>query len=66
MKILLGTNNAHKAREIQDMLPEHEILRPMDIGLELEVEENGKTFEEKLLRKTLRSRPGLLRKLPAW
>jgi len=46
MKILIGTNNAHKAQEIRDMLPEHEIVRPKDIGLELEVEENGKTFEE--------------------
>ena len=53
MKILLGTNNAHKAQEIRDMLPDHEIVRPMDIGLELDVEENGKTFEENAKIKAL-------------
>lgn len=46
MKILIGTNNAHKAQEIRDMLPEHEIVRPKDIGLDIEVDENGTTFEE--------------------
>lgn len=28
------------------MLPEHEIVRPKDIGLDIEVDENGTTFEE--------------------
>ena len=51
MKILIGTNNAHKAQEIQDMLPEHEILRPKDIGLELDVDENGTSFEENAMIK---------------
>ena len=51
MKILIGTNNAHKAQEIRDMLPEHEIVRPKDIGLELDVDENGTTFEENALIK---------------
>ncbi|MBQ6502821.1 MAG: RdgB/HAM1 family non-canonical purine NTP pyrophosphatase [Flexilinea sp.] len=51
MKILIGTNNAHKAQEIRDMLPEHEIVRPKDIGLDLDVDENGKTFEENALIK---------------
>ena len=46
MKILIGTNNAHKVQEIRDMLPEYEIVRPKDIGLELDVEENGTSFEE--------------------
>lgn len=46
MKILIGTNNAHKAQEIRDMLPGIEIVRPADIGLELDVEENGRNFEE--------------------
>ena len=51
MKILIGTNNAHKAQEIQDMLPDFEIVRPKDIGLELDVEENGTTFEENAMIK---------------
>ena len=46
MKILIGTNNTHKAQEIRDMLPEFEIVRPKDIGLDLDVDENGTTFEE--------------------
>ena len=46
MKILIGTNNAHKAQEIRDMLPGIEIVRPKDIGLDLDVDENGKSFEE--------------------
>ncbi len=51
MKILIGTNNAHKAQEIRDMLPEFEIVRPKDIGLDLDVDENGKTFEENAMIK---------------
>ena len=51
MKILIGTNNAHKAQEIRDMLPDLEIVRPKDIGLDLEVDENGTTFEENALIK---------------
>ena len=51
MKILIGTNNAHKAQEIRDMLPDFEILRPKDIGLDLDVDENGSTFEENAMIK---------------
>ena len=51
MKLLIGTNNAHKAKEIRDMLPEFEILRPKDIGLDMDVEETGNSFEENALIK---------------
>ena len=51
MKILIGTNNAHKAQEIRDMLPGIEIVRPKDIGLDLDVDENGKSFEENAMIK---------------
>ncbi len=51
MKILIGSNNAHKVKEIQDMLPEYEVLRPKDIGLNLDPEENGTTFAENALIK---------------
>ncbi len=51
MKILIGTNNAHKAQEIRNMLPDFEIVRPKDIGLDLDVEENGSSFEENALIK---------------
>lgn len=51
MRILIGTNNAHKAQEIRDMLPDAEIVRPKDIGLDLDVDENGQSFEENALIK---------------
>ena len=51
MKILIGTNNAHKAQEIRDMLSDFEILRPKDIGLDMDVEENGGSFEENAMIK---------------
>lgn len=51
MKILIGTNNAHKVQEIRDMLPGFEVMRPKDIGLDLDVDENGKTFEENAMIK---------------
>lgn len=62
MKILIGSNNAHKAKEIQDMLPDYEVLRPKDIGLNLDPEENGTTFAENALikAKTFADASGLL------
>ena len=45
MEILIGTNNAHKAQEIRELLPDFDIICPKDIGLELDVEENGRTFD---------------------
>lgn len=51
MKILIGTNNAHKAQEIRDMLPGFDIVRPKEIGLDLDVDENGSSFEENALIK---------------
>ena len=50
MKILLATNNAHKAEEIRAILsgfPELEICTLSEVGLEIpEPEEDGRTLEE--------------------
>ena len=53
MKLLLATNNAHKAQEIREILETSfsEILTMREAGIELEVEENGMTFRENALKK---------------
>lgn len=53
MKLLLATNNAHKAQEIREILASDfsEILTMREAGIELEVEENGTTFRENALKK---------------
>lgn len=48
MKLLVATTNKGKIREIADILSDFNvtIVSPADIGLDLEVEENGTTFAE--------------------
>ncbi len=55
MKLLLATNNAHKAREIREILSDSfaEILTMRDAGVSLEVEENGTTFRDNALKKAI-------------
>ena len=55
MKLLLATNNAHKAQEIRDILKDSfsEIVTMRDAGIELEVEEDGTTFRENALKKAV-------------
>ena len=53
MKVILASNNANKLREMQQILSPlgWEILRQKDVGLHLEPDENGTTFEENSLIK---------------
>lgn len=51
MRILVATNNEGKLQEIKQILTEHEILSLKHINCEIEVEENGKTFEENAVKK---------------
>ena len=53
MKLLIATNNAHKAREIREILGDSftELLTMREAGVELEVEEDGTTFQENALKK---------------
>ena len=51
-KLIVASNNAHKLKEIRQILGNRfEILSLKDIGLEIEVEETGTTFEENALIK---------------
>ena len=48
-KLLVGTNNAGKLREIKDLLPNNlEIYSPLDFKIK-SPQENGKTFQENSL-----------------
>ncbi len=50
MKAVLASNNKHKLIEIKAMLSDKfdDILTLKDLGIEIEIEENGKTFEQGL------------------
>lgn len=50
-EILIATNNYGKVKEIEEILSEYKFLTLKDLGLKIEVEENGKTFEENSLKK---------------
>lgn len=54
-KIILASNNAHKISEIKDILKEldFEIKSLKDEGINIEVEEDGKTFEENAKKKAV-------------
>jgi len=53
MKIIAATHNKGKVKEIQSVLGElgYEVLTQSDIGINIEPEENGKTFAENALIK---------------
>lgn len=50
-RIVLASGNAHKIKEIAQMLPEFEVVGYKDLGFDFEIEENGKTFYENALIK---------------
>ena len=52
-RLLIGTNNSHKLVEIREILDGNtiKILSMDDVGINLEVEENGLTFSENALIK---------------
>jgi XTP/dITP diphosphohydrolase len=54
-KLLIATNNQGKLEEIQAILKDVEVglLSPADIGLELEVKEDGQTYAENATKKAL-------------
>lgn len=51
MKILLASNNAHKVKELKDLLCDVEIITPKDLNDNFEVIEDGKTLEENSFKK---------------
>ncbi|HEY5639493.1 MAG TPA: RdgB/HAM1 family non-canonical purine NTP pyrophosphatase [Dehalococcoidia bacterium] len=54
-KLLIATNNPGKAAELRVLLEGcgWEIVTPADLGLELDVEEDGETYEENARKKAL-------------
>jgi len=54
-KLLIATNNKGKLEEIQAILKdlEVELLSPVNLGLELDVEEDGQTYAENATKKAL-------------
>lgn len=54
-KLLIGTNNKDKFKEIRAILKdlEVELLSLSDLGLELKVEEDGRTYSENATKKAL-------------
>ena len=48
MRVILASNNENKLREMQQILSPlgWEILRQKDVGLHLDPDENGETFED--------------------
>lgn len=55
MKIVIASGNAHKIAELRDILakfiPSAEVLSMKDAGIDTEITENGKTFEENAMIK---------------
>lgn len=53
MKAVLASNNAHKLKEIREILKDYfeEIYSLKDLDIDIEIEENGKTFLENALIK---------------
>lgn len=46
MKIFLASSNKHKQKEMQELLPDFEVLIPSDVGIKFDPEETGKSFYE--------------------
>lgn len=53
MKVVAATNNKHKLEEIRDILKDigYEVLSLNDVGIKIDIEENGTTFRENALIK---------------
>ena len=51
LRLIIGTNNAHKVEEIRAILPEIEWVTPAELGIKADIDESGKTFAENALLK---------------
>jgi XTP/dITP diphosphohydrolase len=54
-QLLIATNNKGKVKELQDLLKDTglELITPADINLNLDVEEDGKTYAENAAKKAI-------------
>ena len=64
-KFILASNNAHKVKEIKEILKDFNlnILSLNEAGIDIDVEEDGKTFEENSFKKANEIRKYLLSKV---
>lgn len=55
MKLLIASNNAHKVREIEEILSDYfdEMVTLREAGLVIDVVEDGKTFRENAVKKAM-------------
>ena len=55
IKLLIATNNKGKVKELQDLLKDtsFELVTPADLDLKLDVEEDGRTYNENASKKAL-------------
>lgn len=51
MKILFASGNSYKKNELNKILKDHELVLPKEIGIEMDVEETGLTYQENALLK---------------
>ena len=51
LEIVVASNNSGKIREVREILKEYKIISLSDLGINIEVEENGETFEENATKK---------------
>ena len=50
-KIIVATNNEGKLKEIKEILDNYKLLSLKEVGMSIEVIEDGKTFKENALKK---------------
>lgn len=50
-EIIVASNNQGKIREIQDILKGYKVISMKELGIDIDIEENGETFEENALIK---------------
>lgn len=50
-EIIVASNNQGKIREIQDILKGYRVISMKELGMDIDIEENGETFEENALIK---------------
>ena len=48
-EIIIASGNKGKIRETQDILNEYKIISMNELGINIDVEEDGKTFKEKAI-----------------
>lgn len=53
MEIVLATGNLHKRREIAEILADHTIILPSELGLSFDYDEKGTTYIENAVGKAL-------------